>query len=111
MEKKKYEKITKEDVLNILVKCAVDELKSGHGLMNVINIASLLKTSKYQVRKYTKELRNEGLIKLICEFFYSDEELYPPYWGYVLTEKGMKTDLFAKEKAKWEKWFAEWIQS
>lgn len=56
--------------------------------INVKNIASLIGESDYKTRKAVKSLREKGLIELVCRSINTDEELFPPYWGYKPTKKG-----------------------
>lgn len=90
----KYKKVTKQDVYEVLVSVALDLSSHCGDPINVRNIASLLKTSRYQAKKYIDELKKDGLVKLTCFAIPSDDELYPPYWGYVLTQKGASTDYY-----------------
>ena len=96
----KYKKISKDDVYKVLVNVRIDI--SGFNCINLVNIASFLDTSRYQVKKYIKELKNDGMVKLIY-FSYIDyygEENIPPYWGYRLTEKGEDTDYFREAEKR-----------
>ena len=95
----KYKKIYKADVYELLVNITLNVMNCTN-CINVINIASLLETSRYQAKKYIDELRKEELVKLVCINCSDEEELYPPYWGYVLTDKGRDTDYYRQEQAK-----------
>lgn len=94
----KYKKITCDDVYKVLVRVHLNIM--GFGCINVINIASLLKTSRYQAKKYIDELKRDGMVELECINLSDDEELYPPYWGYMLTEKGRDTGYYRKSEEK-----------
>lgn len=92
--KKAYEKITKEQVFDVMVGITLDFIAPDH-VINLVNIADLLKTSRYQVKKYMDELREEGLVELKTTMAYNvDEEPSRPYTGYRLTAKGMETEEF-----------------
>jgi hypothetical protein len=100
----KYKKITKDDVYRILVNVALD-ISSPVSIINISNIASLLKTSRYQVKKYIDLMVKDGVAELKFEMIYDDEELYPPYWGYRLTPKGKDTDFYKNKDGENKKFF------
>lgn len=92
--KKKYEKITKEQVLDVLIQCHVN-IMNPIDVISVPNIAYLLKTSEYQVRKYISELKENGLVKV--GFFPSsayDDELSLPLKGFCITDKVKELDQY-----------------
>lgn len=91
--KKEYSRITENDVVNVIIKTAHNW--DGVGIISPSNIAHLLNTSRYQVDKYIKSLKNEGLLKYTSVNIGCEEELFPPYNGYKLSEKG--TSVYAKE--------------
>lgn len=94
--KKAYEKITKEQVFKVLVGITLDFIAPDH-VINLVNIADFLKTSRYQVKKYMDELREEGLVELKTTMAYnSEDEPSIPYTGYQLTAKAKETDQFKK---------------
>jgi len=94
----KYKKIKQDDVYNILVNVAQD-IMSPIDVINISNIASLLKTSKYQVKKYIDIMVKDNMVELKCEIIHDEYEVIPPYWGYRLTEKGKDTKQYkAKQK-------------
>lgn len=92
--KKQYSKVTKEDVFNKLICAASDFLNPIRGTISLVELSHFLKTSRYQVKKHVNTLRSEGLIELKCIPNWDEEENYPPYWGYALTDKGRETEAF-----------------
>ena len=84
---KKYKKITKEQVLGVLIHIHINFMNPTD-VISVPNIAYILKTSKYQVRKHIDVLKKEGLIQ-VAYFPTSliDEELSLPIKGFCITEK------------------------
>jgi DNA-binding transcriptional ArsR family regulator len=90
-----YTIVSEDDVYHQLVHLAVDIFNPIGGLINITNLARLLNTSKYQVRKHMHSLRDKGWVELKCVKIPDDEELYPPYWGYVLTLRGRDTKYYA----------------
>ncbi|MDR7856029.1 hypothetical protein [Tissierella sp.] len=95
----KYRKITQEDVYKLLVGISVSVMNT-FDCINIVNIASLLKTSRYQVKKYIDELKNQGMVELVCVDISSEDEPYPPYLGYVLTKKGRDTHFYREAEQK-----------
>lgn len=85
MSKVQYKKITELDVINILIK-----VYTGFdiGIISPKNIAQMLKTSRYQVDKLIKSLKNQGLIEYKSIAGISEEILVPPYNGYCLSKAG-----------------------
>lgn len=85
----KYNKITKEQLFQFMIE---NRLTADFYEMIFTSkfIASRLKTSVYQVRKYLKELVNDGLIKYECKIMYDYGEYRQieytsaPYWGYTV---------------------------
>lgn len=108
MKCSKYSKISKSDVYKLLIGFDLDYMNMGPNVINVVNIANILETSRYQVKKYINELLADGLIELKMEVFFDEEEgSSPPYWGYCLTNKGRQTQIFKEKKDKNEKLFNE----
>jgi Mn-dependent DtxR family transcriptional regulator len=103
-----YIKVTKDDVYKIIVNNQV-AIMCPIKCVNLVNIANILKTSRYQVKKCIEELKADGLIELTFENVSNSEELYPPYWGYTLTAKGIDTEYYReaekKERELFEKCF------
>lgn len=83
-----YTVITEHDIINLFVK-KIDSWQT-FGLISPSNIASLLKTSRYQVNKHIISLKQKNLIEY--GWVMLNDEL-PPYNGYRLTEKGYETNL------------------
>lgn len=96
----KYTKVTRDDVYGILVSTALSLFNPIGGAINITNIAHLLETSKYQVKKYMDELKEQGMVELKCFNNWDEEENHPPYWGYVLTDKGRETKYFKDREEK-----------
>lgn len=82
----------------------------------ISNIVSLLKWTKYRVRKALKELRGLELIEYTsqgCPAIVSyDAELiddaHPPINGYALTKKAFESDLWKERYSEWSKSMEEW---
>jgi hypothetical protein len=81
-----YSVVSEDDVINVILRTAEDW--QGVGIISPSNIATLLKTSRYQVDKHIKSLKGKGLIKYKSTLIGSDEDFYPPYNGYGLTYEG-----------------------
>lgn len=103
----KYRKINKEDILELLIGTSLDFLNPLEGAVSLRDIKSFLKTSKYQVDKYIKILREEELITLKVYDIEDEYEYYPPYWGYKITDKVKDSDKYIKRKTKHDKIFNE----
>lgn len=96
-----YTIVSEDDVYRKMVSIALSPNPIG-GLINISNLASLLHTSRYQVRKHMRALRSNGMVELHCTTLptYGDDDPGPPYWGYRLTDAGRETPYFkAREKA------------
>ena len=83
---RKYSIVSEMDVVNIILE--TEENWQGVGIISPSNITSLLKTSRYQVDKYIKSLKKQGLIEYRSVMMGDDEDYYPPYNGYGLTKQG-----------------------
>ena len=83
---KEYLKITEQDIINMIMRTAHDWQSCG--VISPSNIAHLLKTSRYQVDKYIKALKDKGLLEYKSVILWSEEEYYPPYNGYRLSKHG-----------------------
>lgn len=88
----KNNKISKDILLTKMISLAADPMNSIGGCINIINLSFSLKTSKYQVKKCMKELRDEGLVELKMINNWDEDENYPPYWGWALTNKGRELE-------------------
>lgn len=93
-----YKKITQEELYDVLAELTTDCMNRFGGVINLKNLVHLMKTSRYQVKKYMDELKEKEFVELICLNQSDEYELYPPYWGYVLTTKGKDTDAFRKKE-------------
>jgi hypothetical protein len=91
--RRSYLKINELDVVNMIMKTAHDW--QGCGVISPSNIAHLLKTSRYQVDKCIKALKDKGLLEYKSVMIGSEEDYYPPYNGYKLSKHGEIT--FSKE--------------
>lgn len=98
----KYEKITRQDVYEVLVSTSLDIMNPIGGIINLVDIAGFLKTSRYQVKKYIDEMKTEGMVELHSVSIPCEDEVYPPYWGYTLTERGKNTDYYKEQDKKHE---------
>jgi predicted ArsR family transcriptional regulator len=94
--RKLYTLVSEDDVYRKLVHLKLSLYQMVGGAINIKNLAYLLHTSEYQVRKHMRSLRDKGIVELKCFNIPDDEEIYPPYWGYVLTEKGCTTEYYLK---------------
>lgn len=106
-ERKMYTLVSENDVYRKLVHLKLNLFNPVGGAINIKNLSSLLHTSTYQVRKHMRSLRDQGMVELKCMPIPYDEELYPPYWGYMLTEKGCQTDYYAKANTDHERIISE----
>ncbi|WP_339194640.1 hypothetical protein MKY95_23285 [Paenibacillus sp. FSL P4-0176] len=93
-------KVTEEKVYAKFVHFALSIMDPTGGAINIAHLASWNKVSKYQMRKIVHSLRDKGMVELKCFNIPSEDEVYPPYWAYVLTEKGRDTDYFRQESKK-----------
>lgn len=103
----KYSKISKDDVYKLIIKIDIDFMNMGFNVINVVNMASALETSRYQIKKYIDVLLDDGLVELKMEVFSNEEEPFPPYWGYGLTDKGRQTQIFKELEEEQEKFYDE----
>jgi len=82
----KYEKIGPWEVFGILTSCDLDIMNPMCGIINLVNIASLLHTSRYQAKKNMDYLVRIGVAERSTVMLPEDDEMYPPYHGYNLTK-------------------------
>lgn len=112
----RYKKISKEDVFNLLVGTSLDFMNQMEGCISIKELSRLLKTSRYQVKKYMDELKRDNLVELryyllpITTNYDYELEYRPPYWGYVLTNKGRETSIYKERKIQQEKTIDEWLE-
>ncbi len=90
-----YAKIKKDDVLNIMIGISVCVMNPTN-VISIPTIAHFLNTSKYQVRKYINELRNEGLVEIGIYPRINDEEILLPIKGFCITKKAESLDEYKK---------------
>lgn len=82
---RKYKVISGIDVLNKLIQCDID-IMAPIRCINLVNIADLLGTSRYQVKKYMDMLVENGVAELTTKHIPDEYENYPPYHGYQITD-------------------------
>tara|TARA_R110002012_G_scaffold320654_1_gene544880 strand:- start:771 stop:1151 length:381 start_codon:yes stop_codon:yes gene_type:complete len=104
--RRSYLKIGESDVVNVIMRTAHDW--QGCGVISPSNIAHLLKTSRYQVDKHIKTLKNKGLLEYKSVMIGSEEDYYPPYNGYKLSKQGEIT--YSKELKELEERECKLIQ-
>lgn len=82
--RKKDKKITEQDVFRILV----DASLTLNGTISIVNIASLLGSSDYQVKEHIDILVEKGYVekKMICT------NMDSPYYVYYLTDEVVNGD-------------------
>jgi predicted ArsR family transcriptional regulator len=107
----KYAKITKEDVYSRMMSLSLDVMNPIGGAISLVNLAALLQTSRYQVKKHMDHLKELGYVELKVLTFPAEDEIFPPYWGYRLTAKGKTTEAYITEKKKREKAFEEFLNN
>lgn len=100
----KYAVITEDDVLELLVNAHLSYDNQTSSLVNLVNMAKLLKTSRYQVKKHIESLRKQNIVELGYHYVRCEEELYPPYWGYRVTSAFRDTEYFNKEEKDYNEW-------
>lgn len=91
----KYNKVTKDEVYE----CAVRQSATIHPIYqtSVPWVADKLKTSKYQVRKFVKQLCEEGLLKRSSTNpWYPEDGESLPLHGFTTTEKSRDTEIHKK---------------
>lgn len=93
--RRSYSTVSEMDVVNIILRTAEDW--QGCGIISPSNIASLLNTSRYQVDKHIKTLKQKRLLQYKSIMLSSEDDYYPPYNGYCLTETGRE---FYKKELK-----------
>lgn len=81
-----YERITPWEVFEVLASCDLEIMNPIDGVINLVNIASLLSTSRYQVKKNMDYLVSIGVAKRTVVMIPTEYEPYPPYHGYCLTK-------------------------
>lgn len=82
----KYKKVDSWKVFSVLVTCDLDIMCPLCGIINLVNIASMLGTSRYQVKKHMDYLVRIGVAERDIFMPPWENEVPPPYHGYRLTE-------------------------
>ena len=82
----KYKKVNTWEVFSVLVSYDLDILCPLCGIINLVNIASMLGTSRYQVKKHMDYLVRIGVAERDVFMPPWVNEVPPPYHGYRLTE-------------------------
>lgn len=96
-----YVKIDEIDVIKLIIHTT--NCMAGGEVISPSNIASLLRTSRYQVDKHIKVLKNKGFISYQSVLCTTDEDYCPPYNGYKLSESGkIEYGKEIKEHSDWE---------
>lgn len=111
-------------VLGCIMSCEISLYTACYApdkaVVPISNIASLLKWTKYRVRKALKELRELELIEYTSQgcpaiVSYGAEsypelidDAHPPINGYALTKKAFESELWKNMHAEWEKSMEEW---
>ena len=114
-------------VLRCIMSCEISLYTACYtpdkAVVPISNIVSLLKWTKYRVRKALKELRELELIEYTsqgCPAIVSYgvesypelvDDARPPINGYALTLKAFESDLWREMYAEWEKSMEEWARS
>ena len=93
--RRSYCLVSEMDVVNIILRTS--ESWQGCGIITPSNIAHLLNTSRYQVDKHIKSLKQKQFIDYKSVDVSTDEELYPPVNGYCLSKIGRE---FYKKELK-----------
>ena len=98
-----YEKIAEQDVLKVLSDACFSIDSRDPCFRTIPNIAWLLHTSNYQVRKNMRKLVEQGFAKKVCVYVYDDyKDVGFPQTGYRLTLKGKSTEKY-KEVEKYHR--------
>lgn len=96
---KENRQVTEDDVFREICSFSV-AISPNPIFASVPHLATILETSKYQVRKHIKTLIDKGLIKLYYEGG-QDEDGYPRcYKGYGTTQIAKQTDIYKEEYQK-----------
>ena len=82
----RYKKVNEWKVFFVLVSCDLDIMCPLCGIINLVNIAYILGTSRYQVKKYMAYLVKIGVAERAVFMPPWENEVPPPYHGYRLTE-------------------------
>ena len=92
-----YRKVTEIDVFKkICFFCTASACFYSIGQPKYITES--LRTSRYQVNKHIKALKEKGMIEYKSIHCPDEYEIYPPINGYIVTEKGKKSLIYKKEE-------------
>ena len=80
------QKVTELDVVKMIINC--ENCYNGCGIVSPSNLTTLLKTSRYQIDKIIKNLKNRNIVEYKSVYVEDEYELIPPINGYRLTKKG-----------------------
>ena len=84
--------LTKESLFRLMCDVSVG-IMNYTDLISIPAIAEYFHTTKYQARKFMKELQQEGLVESGMESYYSDYcEQYYIVRGFRLTKEATNTD-------------------
>ena len=117
---KKYEKISPWKVFEVLVLCDIDIMNPMCGIINLVNIAELLHTSRYQVKRDIDYLVRIEVAEQDTIMIPTEDEIYPPYHGYRITKAakhkggdmipdGVDVGTMLKYRAFYQRKNARWI--
>jgi len=102
-----YRIITQDDVYQQMATLAADAMNPIGGAVSLVELAFILKTSRYQVKKHMTALLLDDMVNLEHFNLSTEDDCSPPYWGYFLTEKGKDTDVYREALNKEEKLLME----
>jgi len=86
--------VTEYEVLSAFIDAALD-VSSFESVVSVVYVAKALRISRHRAKKLIDSLRREGLLELHCvNTSWDGEDINPPYWGYMITEKAKETDQY-----------------
>lgn len=94
----RYQKISRERLLSLMINISVS-VCNPTDVISVPVIARYLKTSRYQVRKYMKELESDGLVKTGV-MLYGDDECALPIRGFCITDKARGLEEYKLKETK-----------
>lgn len=96
----KYRQISESDVLTEMCQETAAQVPYGYtDALSSVDIAYVLNTSRYQVRKHIKSLIEQGLVKSKCESCYAEyKDHFVIVKGYALTELGKQTDEYKRSE-------------
>lgn len=109
-------------VLSCIMSCEISLYTTCYApdkaVVPISNIVSLLKWTKYRVRKALKELRGLELIEYTSqgcpaivsygEYTELVDDAHPPINGYALTKKAFESELWKTRYFQWSKLMEEW---